>query len=62
MNQFKVEYYWSGTTTGYPPLTHQDRILVLITKTLKEAETQGKQTLTHKELIKGAYKNFEDYR
>ncbi|MEM2144281.1 MAG: hypothetical protein QW279_02895 [Candidatus Jordarchaeaceae archaeon] len=64
MEPFKgeVEYYWSGTTSGYPPLTHQDRIFTLITKTLQEAETQGKQTLTHQELIEGAYKHFEDYR
>ncbi|MEM3564396.1 MAG: hypothetical protein QXR19_14270, partial [Candidatus Jordarchaeaceae archaeon] len=61
---FKGEprYYWSGTTAGYPPLTHQDRIFTLITKSLQEAEKQGKQALTHRELVEGAYKNFEKYR
>lgn len=58
----EARYYWSGTTTGYPPLTHQDRILTLITKTLKEAEAEGKQALTREELVQGAFKHFEDYR
>ncbi|MEM3650851.1 MAG: hypothetical protein QW831_09030 [Candidatus Jordarchaeaceae archaeon] len=55
-------YYWSGTTAGYPPLTHQDQIFTLITKSLQEAEAEGKPALTHGELVEGAHKNFEEYR
>ncbi|MEM3593812.1 MAG: hypothetical protein QXS27_03705 [Candidatus Jordarchaeaceae archaeon] len=55
-------YYWSGTTVGYPPFTYQDRIFTLITRTLQEAEAEGRQALTHGELVSGAYKNYEEYR
>ncbi|MEM2983763.1 MAG: hypothetical protein QXL24_00960, partial [Candidatus Jordarchaeaceae archaeon] len=61
-NTEKPKHYQSETTTGYPTLTHQNRIFTLITKTLKEDETQGKQALTHQELVQGAHKNFENYR
>ncbi|MEX2751852.1 MAG: hypothetical protein Q6366_008170, partial [Candidatus Freyarchaeota archaeon] len=55
-------YYWSGTTAGYPPFTYQDRIFTLITRTLLEAEAEGRQALTHGELVSGVYRNYEGYR
>ena len=55
------EYYWSGTTGIYPPLTLQDRVLNPIKKVFMEAEKQGKTTLTKEELVERALQAYKEY-
>ncbi len=57
----KKEYYWSGTSCKYPPLTLQDKALNPIKKVFTEAEKQGKTTLTHKELVEKALQAYKEY-
>ncbi|MHA1210652.1 MAG: hypothetical protein ACTSRF_15725 [Candidatus Freyarchaeota archaeon] len=58
----EVEYYWSGTTSEYPPFTLQDRVFNPIIETLGEAEKEGRKELTHEELLQKAYKHYQEYR
>lgn len=58
----EVEYYWSGTTSGFPPFTLQDRVFNPIIKVLMEAEKQGIESLTREELVQRAFESFEEYR
>jgi len=56
------EYYWSGTTGIYPPLTLQDRIFNPIKQVFREAEKQGKTTLTRQKNNKKALQAYKEYK
>ena len=55
------EYYWSGTTGMYPPLTLQDRVFNPIKEIFGEAEKHGKTTLTREELVQKALEAYKKY-
>jgi hypothetical protein len=58
----EAQYYWSGTSSGYPPLTLQDKILNPIKEIFREAEKQGKETLTHEELVQKSLEAYQKYK
>ncbi len=57
-----VEYYWSGTTNGYPPFTLQDRVFNPIKRVFTEAEEMGKEVLTREELTQKAFEHYQKYK
>ncbi|MBW1935826.1 MAG: hypothetical protein ACTSRF_06640 [Candidatus Freyarchaeota archaeon] len=56
----EVEYYWSGTTLWYPPLTLQDRAFNPIRRIFTQAEKDGKEWLTRRELVEKAYEIYRE--
>ena len=56
------EYYWSGTSCKYPPLTLQDKVLNPIKKVFKEVQEQGKEVLTWEELVEKALKAYQKHK
>lgn len=58
----EVEYYWTGTTSGYPPFTLQDNVFNPIKQTLTEAEKEGKEGLTREELVEKAFEPYQKYK
>lgn len=55
----ELKFFWSGTTNEYPPLTTQDRIFNHLKEIFIEARKQGKETLSHEELVREALKTYQ---